>query len=187
MRALSLSIVLMLGHFSIIPFIAPSLVANVGFGEDNIFLIYLVGGLLTIFSAPLVGKLADRHGKYPVFVIFALFSLVPVWLITNLWPMPVWIVLLIAGLFFISVNGRMIPTQAIVSSVTSPQQRGGFMSINSSMQQLASGIAANIGGAIVVENPNGRLDNYHWVGWFSIVLILSCVFLAARVKPVDRE
>jgi len=186
MRALTLSIVLMLGHFCIIPFIAPSLVGNVGFSQDNIFLIYLVGGLLTIFTAPLVGKIADRKGKYPVFVFFALFSLIPVWLITNLWPMPLWAVLTISGLFFVTINGRMIPTQAIVSSVTMPQQRGGFMSINSSMQQLASGVAANIGGAIVVEGANGRLEHYGWVGWFSIVMILACVFLAGRVKPVDE-
>lgn len=157
-----------------------------GFSQDNIFLIYLVGGLLTIFTAPLVGKIADRKGKYPVFVFFALFSLIPVWLITNLWPMPLWAVLTISGLFFVTINGRMIPTQAIVSSVTMPQQRGGFMSINSSMQQLASGVAANIGGAIVVEGENGRIENYGWVGWFSIVMILACVFLAGRVKPVDE-
>jgi MFS transporter, DHA1 family, inner membrane transport protein len=187
MRALTLSIVLMLGHFSIIPFIAPSLVGNIGFNQEHIFLIYLVGGLLTIFSAPLVGKLADQRGKYPVFVVFALLSLIPVWLITNLWPMPTWVVLTIAGLFFITVNGRMVPTQAIVSSVTTPQQRGGFMSINSSMQQLASGIAANIAGAIVVQVPGGRLEHYNVVGWFSIILILSCVYLAARVKPVLAE
>ncbi len=185
MRALTLSIVLMLGHFSIIPFLTPSLVGNVGFGQDNIFLIYLVGGLLTIFSAPLVGKLADRKGKYPVFVVFALLSLIPVWLITNLWPMPLWAVLTISGLFFITINGRMVPMQAIVSSVTTPQQRGGFMSINSSMQQLASGIATSIAGAIVYESADGRIERYHWVGWFSIALILSCVFLAGRVKPVE--
>lgn len=185
MRALTLSIVLMLGHFSIIPFLAPSLVGNIGFSQDNIFLIYLVGGILTIFTAPRVGKLADKRGKYPVFVIFALLSIIPVWLITNLWPMPLWAVLAISGLFFITINGRMIPTQAIVSSVTTPQQRGGFMSINSSMQQLASGLAANVAGAIVIEAPNGRIEHYNWVGWFSICLILSCVFLAGRVKPVD--
>lgn len=186
MRALTLSIVLMLGHFCIIPFIAPSLVGNVGYSQDNIFLIYLVGGLLTIFTAPMVGKIADRRGKYPVFVFFALCSLIPVWLITNLWPMPLWAVLSISGLFFVTINGRLIPTQAIVASVTMPQQRGGFMSINSSMQQLASGIAANIGGAIVVEGAHGRIENYDRVGWFSILMILTCVFLAGRVKPVDE-
>jgi MFS transporter, DHA1 family, inner membrane transport protein len=184
MRALSLSIVLMMGHFAIIPFIAPSLVGNVGYSQDNIFLIYLVGGVLTIFSAPLVGKLADRLGKYPVFVFFALFSLLPVWLITNLWPMPLWAVLTISGLFFIVVNGRMIPTQALISSVVHPQQRGGFMSINGSMQQLATGFAAMLSGVIVSKSPDGHLLHYNWVGYFSITLILVSVWLAGRVKPV---
>ena len=96
-----------------------------------------------------------------------------------------WVVLVIAGLFFITVNGRMIPMQAIVSSVTMPNKRGGFMSINSSVQQLASGIAATIGGAIVAEGPGGRIEHYSWVGYFSIVLILSCILLAGRVKAVD--
>ncbi|MDO8368853.1 MAG: MFS transporter [Saprospiraceae bacterium] len=185
MRALSLSIVLMLGHFAIIPFIAPSLVGNVGYHQDDIFLIYFVGGLLTIFSAPLVGRMADKRGKYPVFVVFALLSLIPVWLITNLWPMPLWGVLTISGLFFIVVNGRMIPTQALISSVVHPQQRGGFMSINSSMQQLATGLSAMIGGAMVYKSPEGRIENYDWVGYFSIALILVSVWLAGRVKPVD--
>ena len=185
MKALSLSIVLMLGHFAIIPFIAPSLVGNVGYSEHNIFLIYFVGGALTIFTSPLVGKIADRRGKYPVFVVFALLSLIPVWLITNLWPMPLWAVLVIAGLFFIFVNGRMIPMQAIVSGVVTPQQRGGFMSINSSMQQLATGLAALIGGAIVHKTADGRIEHYALVGYFSILLIAASIWLAGRVKPIE--
>lgn len=185
MRALTLSIVLMMGHFAIIPLITPSLVGNVGYAQDKIFLIYFVGGLLTIFSAPIVGKLADRRGKYPVFVLFAILSLIPVWLITNLWPMPLWSVLTISGLFFVVVNGRMIPTQALISSVVLPHQRGGFMSINSSMQQLSTGAAAMIGGALVTEGPGGRIEQYDWVGYFSIVLILASVWLAGRVKPID--
>lgn len=184
MRALTLSIVLMMGHFAIIPLISPSLVSNVGYHQDDLFLIYFVGGLLTIFTAPLVGQLADRRGKYPVFVVFALLSLIPVWLITNLWPMPLWGVLAISGLFFIVVNGRMIPTQALVSSVVNPQQRGGFMSINSSMQQLSTGLAAMIGGAIVTKSPEGHIEHYDWVGYFSIALILTSVWLAGRVKAV---
>jgi predicted MFS family arabinose efflux permease len=187
MKALTLSIVLMLGHFVTIPFIAPSLVGNVGYSENNIFLIYLVGGALTIFTSPLVGKVADRRGKHPVFVAFALLSLIPVWLITNLWPMPLWAVLAISGLFFIFVNGRMIPMQAIVSGVVSPQQRGGFMSINSSMQQLATGLAALIGGAIVHKTADGRIEHYALVGYFSIVLIAASVWLAGRVKPIESH
>ena len=184
-RAITLSGVLIMGHFVIIPFIAPSLVSNIGYSQDNIFLIYLVGGAFTIFTSPLVGKLADKRGKYPIFVIFALLSFVPIWLITNLWIVPLWFVLVISGLFFIAANGRMIPMQAMVSSVVSPQQRGGFMAINSSVQQLSTALAANIGGMMVYQVPNGRLENYQLVGYLSITLIGISIFLAKKLKPID--
>ena len=184
-RAITLSGILIMGHFVIIPFIAPSLVSNIGYSQDNIFLIYLVGGALTIFTSPMVGKLADKRGKYPIFVIFALLSFVPIWLITNLWTVPIWFVLVIAGLFFIAANGRMIPIQAMISSVVSPQQRGGFMAINSSVQQLSTALAANIGGVLVYQVPNGRLENYPLVGYFGIALIGLCIFLAKKLKPID--
>ncbi|MDX2282042.1 MAG: MFS transporter [Saprospiraceae bacterium] len=181
-KALTLSAVLMIGHFSIIPFLAPSLVGNAAFSQDNIFLIYLVGGSLTFFTSPLVGKIADKRGKFPIFVLFALLSLIPVWLITNLWPMPLWVVLIISGMFFIFINGRMIPLQAMVSGVVPPEQRGGFMSINSSMQQLSTGLAANLGGLIVVETVDGRLEHYNWVGYISIALVLVSIWLASRLR-----
>jgi MFS transporter, DHA1 family, inner membrane transport protein len=184
--ALSLSVVLMLGHFSMIPFIASSLVQNAGFADSNIYLIYLVGGLLTFATAPLFGKLADRVGKYPVFAVFAVLSVIPMWLITNLWAVPLWQVLVVAGLFFIFVNGRMIPMQALVSSVAAPHQRGAFMGINSSLTQLASGVAASIGGFLVsTDAATGRLEGYPKVGYLGIVAMLVCVFLARQVRPVE--
>ncbi|MCY7329254.1 MAG: MFS transporter [Saprospiraceae bacterium] len=186
LRALALSATLMMGHFAIIPYIAPSLVGNVGYSQDNIFLIYLVGGLCTIFFSPWVGKMADRYGKYRIFVVFALCSVIPVWFITNLQPSPLWMVLAIAGMFFVFSNGRTIPMQTIVSGVVTPQQRGGFMSINSSLQQLSTGVAAYIGGAIIYKTADEHIHRYDWVGWWSIALILLSIWLAGRVKTVDQ-
>ena len=79
----------------------------------------------------------------------------------------------------------MIPTQALVSSVVNPQQRGGFMSINGSVQQLATGFSAMIAGAIVTKSPEGHLEHYDWVGYLSIALILVSIWLAGRVKPLS--
>lgn len=186
LRALWLSATIMLGHFSIIPYISPTLVANVGFSEKNIFLIYLVGGLLTIFSAPMVGKLADKKGKYPIFVIFAILSLIPIYLITNMFSGAVWAVLFVAGIFFIFSNGRMIPTQAMISNVVTPQQRGSFMAINSSLQLFAQAIAANIGGFIIHKTASGYIENYNWVGYFAIAMILISIFIARTVKPIAQ-
>ncbi len=186
LRALLLSTIIMLGHFSIIPYISPTLVANVGFGQDNLFLIYLVGGLCTIFSAPMVGKLADRKGKYPIFVLFACLSMLPIFLITNMFSGNMWVVLPISGIFFVFSNGRLIPTQAIVSSVVTPQQRGSFMAINSSVQLFAQAIATNIGGFIIHENASGYLENYPFVGYFAIIMIFFSIFIAKTVKPIAQ-
>lgn len=181
-RALALTSVLMLGHMSVIPFITPALVGNAKFSLDHIFLIYLVGGACTIVSSPLVGKLADKRGKYPIFVLFALLSLIPLWFITNLWPIPTWAILAIAAMFFVFANGRMIPIQAMVSNVVPPQQRGSFMSINSSVQQLATGVAANLGGLVIIKHTDGYLEHYQWVGYFAITLVLITLYLAHRVE-----
>ncbi|MBA4850795.1 MFS transporter [Emticicia sp. BO119] len=186
LRALWLSTTIMLGHFSIIPYIAPTLVANVGFSQNNIFLIYLVGGLFTIFSAPMVGKLADKKGKYPIFVIFAFLSLIPIYLITNMFSGAVWAVLFVAGIFFIFSNGRMIPTQAMISNVVAPQQRGSFMAINSSLQLFAQAMAANIGGFIIHKTTSGYIENYAWVGYFAITMIFLSIFIARTVKPIPQ-
>lgn len=186
LRALLLSVTIMLGHFSIIPYIAPTLVANVGFSQNDIYLIYLVGGALTIFSAPMVGQLADKKGKYPVFVIFALLSLIPIYLITNMFTGALWAILFVSGIFFVFSNGRMIPTQAIISNVVTPQQRGSFMAINSSLQLFAQAMAANIGGFLIHKTASGYIENYHWVGYFSLTMIFLSIFIAQMVKPIPQ-
>jgi MFS transporter, DHA1 family, inner membrane transport protein len=185
LRALWLTTTIMLGHFSIIPFIAPYLVANAGYSEANLHLIYFVGGLLTIFTAPLVGKLADRQGKYPVFVVFALLSMIPIYLITNLTSGSLVVVLSVSALFFIFSNGRLIPTQAISSSVVLPQQRGSFMSINSSVQLLAQAVATYGAGMIIQKTASGQLLNYPIVGYVAMAAIFASVFIAKTVKPVN--
>lgn len=56
------------------------------------------------------------------------------------------------------------------------------MSINSSVQQLGTGLASLMSGAIVVKTTGDRLLHYDWVGYISIALILACLYLASRVK-----
>ena len=187
LRALWLTITIMFGHFSIIPFISPYLVGNVGFSVQNIYLIYLVGGGLTIFTAPLVGKWADQKGKYPVFVTFALLSLIPIFLITNMTSTYLPFILFVAGIFFIFSNGRLIPTQAMTSSVVSPQHRGSFMSINSSLQLLAQSAVVYLAGLVIEKLPNGQLVHYNWVGYSAMFFIFCSIFIARTVKPVDAN
>ncbi len=182
-RALQFTGLIMLGHFMIIPYIAPSLVANVGFKEEDIYLIYLVGGAATLITSPLIGKWADRQGKPPIFRLFALLSLIPVFLITHLDAgASIYVVLSYAVLFFVFSNGRLIPVQAMVSNVVTPQQRGSFMALNSSIQLWAQSLASAGSGLILVENADGTFANYNWVGYLSIGILLFTVYFVSTFQ-----
>lgn len=186
-RALLLSIVMMFGHFSIIPFLAKYMVSNVGFTENEITYIYLIGGSLTIFTAPLIGRLSDRKGKFPIFALFCLLTIIPVFVITNMPPLPLALALVATSIFFVFVSGRMVPMQAMITSVVPNKQRGGFMSINSSIVQLGSGLASLMAGLIIVENGDGSLRFYNIVGYIAIAFTIVAIIIARNLKPVDEH
>jgi predicted MFS family arabinose efflux permease len=184
-RALLLTFFVQCSHFSIVPFIAPSLEANIGLDRDAISLTYFLGGIFTFFTSPWIGKLADLKGKHLVFSVFAVASCIVLYLFTNLGTSPLVIVYLITTLFFICSSGRFVPMQTLVSSVVMPEHRGGFMNINAFVSQVSSGIGTMLAGAIVVRDSNGFLNNYEYVGYFAITLSLISVFLASRIKHIS--
>lgn len=185
MRALLLTTLLTLGQFLVIPFIAPSLVANVGFREDQLPLMYLIGGGLTIFSSPLVGRMCDKIGRTPVFTVFGLLVLVPTFLLTNLGQTPIALTLAISALFFVASNGRFVPAWAMITSTVKPEARGSFLSLNSSVQSLAGGAGSFIASLIVVKAADGRLANFEIVGYFSIIIGVLALLIGRGLKPIE--
>jgi predicted MFS family arabinose efflux permease len=179
--------VLMLGHFTIIPFLAPYMVGNVGFSEQDLTYIYLVGGALTIFFSPWVGRMADKHGRLKIFTIFGSLVIIPIIMITNLPPMPLWSALIVSGIFFIFSNGRMVPSTTMETAVIRPEIRGSYMSIRSSVQQLTSGLASFIGGLIISEQPSvfgpkvKALIHYNYVGVIAVLFSLVSLYIARKL------
>lgn len=170
----------MLGHFLIIPFLNPYMEKNVGFTHLQRNLIYIVGGVASFIASPLVGRLADKYGKHKVFYVFALLSLIPIYLITNMPAIEYYYVLIVTGTWFALSSGRGIPAQAIISNVVEPEQRGSFMSFNGCIQQLFTGLASLIAGVIVSSGEDGKITNYPLVGFLSIAVVLGCVFIAKQ-------
>ena len=184
-RAFALMIVLSCSVFSVVPFIAAYNVANVGVSEADIAVIYFAGGATTLFTAQVIGRLADRYGKKRLFVILALISIVPILVVTHLPPLPlVWVVPL-SVLFFIFVPGRFGPATALVTGSVDPRLRGSFMSFNASIQQLASGAASLVAGLIIGRAADGTLTHYGIVGWLSVACTVACLWLVRRIRVVD--
>lgn len=181
-RALTLSFVLILGHFLIIPFIAPYMTRNVGFSQAQITYIYFLGGIFTVFSAPLVGKLTDRFGAKRLFPILMVLSFIPTLWITHMPETLVPVALIATSLFFVLGSGRMIPPQAMITAAVGPSNRGSFMSVKSAFQQAAIALASVLSGLIVTTGEAERLIGYNWVGYFAIVVCLLAIFLSRNLK-----
>jgi len=185
MKALLFGVVIMFSHFTIVPFISPFMVSNVGFTEQQITYIYLIGGGLTIFTAPLIGRLADRFGRAKVFSFIVIGASIPTYFMTTVGETPVALMLVVTSLFFIFGSGRMIPSTAMITSSVMPQNRGSFMSFNSAARQMTNGLAAYLAGLIIAEGENGELIHYDWVGYFAIGMGLLSILLSRNLKAVD--
>ncbi|MGC1242654.1 MAG: MFS transporter [Chryseosolibacter sp.] len=184
---LAFTSVLMLGHFTIIPFVATYMVGNVGFTEDELTYIYLVGGICTLLFSPWVGRMADKHGRLKIFTIFGSLVIIPIVIITNLTPVPLAVALTITAVFFIFSNGRMVPSTTMETAVIKPEVRGSYMSIRSSVQSLTSGVAAFIAGLIITEQPSvfdpraKALIHYDYVGIIAVFFSLVSLYVARRL------
>lgn len=185
LKALILMVSLMLGHFCIVPTYARYMEANVGFTKDQVTLIYFVGGLFTFFTSPVVGRMADKYGKKKVFSVFVVLCAVPVLIITHMGRVPLIPALVVTTMFFVFSGGRFIPAQALVTGAVNPKIRGGFMSFSSASQQVAAGVASLISGLIVTENADGTLGNYNYIGYVSVLITMSLLFMVPRL--VIRE
>lgn len=180
--ALGFNVILMLGHFTIIPFIAPYMQSNIGFTESDVAGIYFFGGLLTVVLLPLFGKLADKYGNVKVFRFGTVVAVLSIFMITNLPPVGIVLALCVTSTFFVGGSGRNVPATTMVTSVVQPENRGSFMSIRASFVQLSLGLSSFIAGLIVVENPDGTLGNYNYVGYLAIGMSLLALWIAPKLK-----
>jgi predicted MFS family arabinose efflux permease len=175
--ALLLAGLLMLGHFMLIPFINPYMEFNKGFTKQETPLIYMVGGICSLLASFVIGRVADDYGKFRVFYVAVLLSLIPMLLITNMPDLPLYLVLSIFGFWFAASTSRGIPAQAMISTVVEPAERGRFMSFNSSFQQLFTGLASIIAGLIVSKGADGKILHYNRVGYLATAIVASTIYL----------
>ncbi|MGJ8633696.1 MAG: MFS transporter [Luteolibacter sp.] len=183
-RGLALMSMAVIGHFTVIPYLSPFLVHNMGMAEGDLFLVYLVGGLLTIFTGPKIGKLADRYGRLRVYTVLVMCASVVIVTLTHSGPSRLWQTLLITACLFVFASARFIPVQAVVSTAVRRERRGAYMSLISCSRDFTAGISAAVGSMIVAEGADGRLLNYEWLGWLAIGVSALSLFVFRRVREI---
>ncbi|MBC7915107.1 MAG: MFS transporter [Pyrinomonadaceae bacterium] len=177
LRAFLATTFLATGGFMMMPFGAAFSVNNMGISRAQLPILYGVTGVFSILFGPLIGKLSDRLGKFKVFVVGSVISMIMVAVYTNLGLTPLWIVIAVNVVLFVGISSRMISASALMTAIPEPQDRGAFMSINSSVQQISGGIASAVAGSIVVQQSSGKLAHYDTLGYVVIAFMILVIWL----------
>jgi predicted MFS family arabinose efflux permease len=169
------------GGFMLMPFSSAYIVNNMGIDLQHLPTVYLVTGLCTIFIGPMIGRAADAVGKFPVFLFGTALSIAMVLIYTHLGRIPLWLLVVVNSVMFVGIFSRMIPFQAISSTVPSMNQRGSYNAISASIQQMAGGLASLAAGHIVTQDANGHLQHFDKVGYVVVGTSLTAAFLLWRL------
>jgi predicted MFS family arabinose efflux permease len=187
MRAFALTFLIMLAQMLVIPFISPMLVANHGVAPGRISWLYMAGGAATFVTSRAIGRLADRIGHRVVFRLFGLLALVSSLVITHLPNVPFWIMVPGFALFMILSSGRIVPMQAILTTVPDPQHRGAFLSANSAVQSLGTGCGAWLGGLMLSTDAGGHIVGYGINGWLSVAVASLALIWVGHVRGASAQ
>lgn len=180
--AFSVTALLTTGGFMLMPFSSAYIVNNLGIDLHHLPTVYLITGICTIFFGPMIGKAADAFGKFRVFMFGTVVSIIMVLIYTHLGAISLPVLVVINSLMFVGIFSRMIPFQAMVSSVPAATQRGSFNAISASIQQLAGGVASVIAGHIVTFGADGKLQHFDVIGYVMVATSLVSLALLWRLQ-----
>ncbi|SHG60331.1 Predicted arabinose efflux permease, MFS family [Flavobacterium fluvii] len=179
---------LSIGGFMMMPFGSAFAINNLKITEHQLPMMFMVAGLSTLIIMPLVGKLSDKIDKYKIFAFASIWTMIMVGVYTNLGVTPFYLVLVFNVLMMAGIMSRIVPSTALVTSIPDVQDRGAFMSINSSLQQIAGGIAAAFAGTIVVQkNKLSPLEHYDTLGIIIIFVLILSIILMYRVDRLVKK
>jgi len=170
------------GGFMLMPFSSAFLVHNLGIGLSHLPTIYFFTGMCTIVFGPLIGKAADKFGKFRVFLFGSALSILMVLIYTHMAQTSVLVVILINVALFVGIFSRMIPFQALVTQVPEATKRGSFNAISASIQQVSGGLASLVAGHIVTQAADGRIEHFPQVGFVVVGTTLLAVGLVWRIQ-----
>ena len=178
---------LSLGGFLMMPWGSAFAINNLHVTENQLPFIFMISGVGTLIIMPIIGKLSDKIDKLKLFSIATLWLIMVVLIYTNLTPVHISIVIVLNVMLMMGIMSRMVPAMALVTALPKMQDRGAFMSINSSLQQIAGGIAAAVGGMIVYQKDKfSPLENYDTLGYIITTLTLITIYMVYRVSKIIK-
>jgi predicted MFS family arabinose efflux permease len=180
------TLLLATGGYMLMPFGSAFTVNNLGISLAQLPTIYFVTGISSIIAGPLLGRLSDSLGKYPIFCFGSIMGIIMVTIYCHLGLTPLWGVILVNVLLFVGISARMVSASALMSAVPDAPDRGAYMSVNSSVQQFAGGIASGLAGLVVVQTSSGQLKHYDLLGYIVAAAMLVTIGLMYSIQKIAK-
>lgn len=179
---------LSLGGWMMMPWGSIFSINNLHITEKQLPLLFLIAGISTLAIMPVIGKLSDRIDRFKLFTFASVWMMITVVLYTNLTPCPFWMIASVNVLMMMGIMSRMVPANALVTSLPEMRDRGAFMSINASLQQLAGGVAASVSALIVTQKgKNDPLEHFDTLGYVVLLIIFTNIFFMWRVNKMVQH
>jgi len=179
---------LSIGGYMMMPFGSAFAVNNLHVSHEQLPLLFMISGVASLIIMPIVGKLSDRYDKFKIFALASIWLMVVVLIYTNLGVTPFYLVVILNILMMAGILSRMTPSSALISAVPEMKDRGAFMSISSSLQQLAGGVAASLAGVIIVQQTKeSPLEHYPTLGIIVVLLSVLSIFMIYRVSRMIKR
>jgi len=188
-RAFITTAMLTIGGFLMMPFSTAFLVNNIAISQAQLPLVFVFTGVGTMVILPLVGRMSDQFGKFRVFASGTVLAGAMVLVFTHMSIAPLWEIILVNIVLFAGLMSRMVPATALMTAVPEMADRGAFMSVNSSLQQISGGVASIVAGAIIVQHASsGPLEHYDLLGYACVVSMIVCAVLLYSIhKHVEAK
>ena len=179
---------LSIGGFMMMPFGSAFAINNLGITNEQLPTLFMVSGIGSLLIMPMIGRLSDKIDKFRIFAVASVWMMITVVLYTHLGTTPLWLVMVFNVLMMIGIMSRMIPSSALTSAIPDMRDRGAFMSVNASLQQIAGGVAAAVSGIVVTQQSNGSpLQHYDTVGYIVVVISIISILLMWRVSRLTKK
>lgn len=171
----------MMSAFSLIPNLSPHVQRNLHYPREHLGMLYLVGGAVSFLTMRLTGRLVDRHGAFRVSTAgVGAFALI-VWLGFGLEAPPLPLVVVFA-VFMVAQTTRNVAMTTLLSRVAAPSERAAFMSVQSTVQHIASAAGAFVSSQILRDGPGGTTVGMPALSLFAIALAVATPPLVLRVE-----
>jgi len=119
-----------------------------------------------------------------MFVAGSILTMIMVSIYTHLGVTPLWEAIIVNVILFIGVTSRMPSASALMTAIPNPQDRGAFMSVISSIQQISGGVAAFVAGKIVVQTEHAPLQHYDILGY---VVVCSMLITIGMMYIINKQ